>query len=96
MSKCYHYCFTYEFHFCRKNFITSIAYAQSKLAQTMFTKTLQEQFTERKLNITTTSVHPGVVNTDLFDTTWLRHVRWAIRWLFKVKCKFGKVFFKKN
>ncbi|XP_076175859.1 retinol dehydrogenase 11 [Ptiloglossa arizonensis] len=50
----------------KKKFITGRAYAQSKLAQEISTKTLQNLFHEKEYNVQVYSVHPGVIFTDLF------------------------------
>lgn len=52
-------------------YFTIMAYAQSKLAQMMFAITLQQRLEDRSLNVKTFSVHPGVVNTDLFKNTFI-------------------------
>lgn len=70
---------------CRKHFNSTRAYNQSKLAQAMFTKTLQEHFEEKKLPIMAFSVHPGIVNTDLFEHTYIkRYLSWVMQIFFKV------------
>ncbi|XP_015603425.1 dehydrogenase/reductase SDR family member on chromosome X [Cephus cinctus] len=68
----------------KEQFITSAAYAQSKLAQVMFTKSLQQLFTEKQLHIKTYAVHPGIVNTDLFNDTLLsKYFKWLLPLIFK-------------
>ena len=58
-----------QWHF-RKNYSPQRAYAQSKLAQMMFTITLNERMA--KQGVLALAVHPGVVATELFQ-----HVAWA-------------------
>jgi len=41
------------------------AYSHSKLSNILFSIELQRRFDERKINIVTCSLHPGVVNTEL-------------------------------
>ncbi|XP_012217294.1 dehydrogenase/reductase SDR family member on chromosome X-like [Linepithema humile] len=53
-------------------YFTITAYTQSKLAQVIFTVALQQFLKDRALNVETFSVHPGVVNTELFNHTYLR------------------------
>ena len=55
----------------QKNFVTGYAYAQSKLALTLFTKKLQELLKEQKYNVQIYAVHPGVVFTELFMHSYL-------------------------
>ncbi|KAK0076579.1 hypothetical protein PV325_005167 [Microctonus aethiopoides] len=52
-----------------KSFPTKKAYAQSKLAQVIFTRMLQQIFEKKKYPIKIYAVHPGIVNTDLFEHT---------------------------
>ncbi|KAK8387532.1 hypothetical protein O3P69_018221 [Scylla paramamosain] len=54
----------------KKNYSPQRAYAQSKLAQMMFTITLNERMA--KQGVLALAVHPGVVATELFQ-----HVTWA-------------------
>lgn len=49
-------------------------YSQSKLANILFTYELQKRLEERKSPVTANAVHPGVVNTDLFQ-----HIPWIMR-----------------
>lgn len=63
-------------------------YSQSKLANILFTYELQKRLEERESPVTANAVHPGVVNTDLFQ-----HIPWIMRmpqnvlayFLFKVR-----------
>ncbi|GFQ91461.1 hypothetical protein TNCT_18261 [Trichonephila clavata] len=47
------------------------AYIDSKLAQVMFTYSLQEYLKRKNLNVTVNCVHPGVVDTDLMTSVLL-------------------------
>ncbi|XP_059483326.1 retinol dehydrogenase 12-like [Neocloeon triangulifer] len=68
----------------KKNYVSSTAYGTSKLAQLMFTKSLQRSFDARGAPLQIHSVHPGVVNTDLFKGTYIdRMFPWMPRLLFK-------------
>ncbi|EFN84835.1 retinol dehydrogenase 12 [Harpegnathos saltator] len=60
---------------CRDKFVTQAVYAQSKLAQVIFTSTLQKCLTDRSLNVRIYSVHPGIVKTDLFNNSYLSKVK---------------------
>lgn len=59
------------------------AYNNSKLAQVMFTKHLQSMLVGQQLPVQTNSLHPGVVDTELFEHTASTSVGW-----------FKKIFFK--
>lgn len=61
---------TQHFVIFRKHYSPQNAYAQSKLAQLMFTITLNERMA--KQGVLALAVHPGVVATELFQ-----HVLWA-------------------
>lgn len=50
---------------CRKYYSKHRAYIESKLAQVMFTYSLQSFLDAENAYVTVNSVHPGVVNTDL-------------------------------
>lgn len=62
----------------RKTFISSAAYAQSKLAQIIFTKTLQDIAEKKNLPLRSYAVHPGIVNTDLFENSLLYKFKWLM------------------
>lgn len=73
---------TIDFNYIKSNseekFCTHASYGQSKLAQTMFTITLQRLLKNRSLNILAYSVHPGIVRTDLFKDTLLGSNKWLM------------------
>ncbi|CAH1393052.1 unnamed protein product [Nezara viridula] len=65
-------------------FITSKAYAQSKLAQILFTIHLEKFLRKSNSNVHVLSVHPGVVNTDIFNGTILKIIfPWVLHYLCK-------------
>lgn len=45
-------------------------YAQSKLAQVLFTMTLGKRMHAEGLPVTVNSIHPGIVNTQLYQRVW--------------------------
>ncbi|XP_014489388.1 PREDICTED: dehydrogenase/reductase SDR family member on chromosome X-like [Dinoponera quadriceps] len=55
---------------CKDYFVTQAAYAQSKLAQVIFTIVLQKLLVDRSLNVRVYSVHPGIVKTGIFSNTF--------------------------
>ncbi|XP_020287595.1 retinol dehydrogenase 12-like isoform X2 [Pseudomyrmex gracilis] len=56
---------------CSKNtYCRHLSYAESKLAQTVFTITLHKLLKNRSVNVQVYSVHPGIVRTDLFKNTF--------------------------
>uniref|UniRef100_A0A1B6MD48 Uncharacterized protein n=1 Tax=Graphocephala atropunctata TaxID=36148 RepID=A0A1B6MD48_9HEMI len=68
----------------KKHFITQAAYAQSKLAQIMFTQLLDRELRAIDSRVSVVAVHPGIVNTDIFDGTLMKTVMpWAPGLLFK-------------
>ncbi|XP_014277052.1 dehydrogenase/reductase SDR family member on chromosome X [Halyomorpha halys] len=65
-------------------FITSKAYAQSKLAQILFTIHLDKLLRKNNSNVHVFSVHPGVVNTDIFNGTILKIIfPWVLHYICK-------------
>lgn len=56
----------------RNQYIASAAYAQSKLAQVLFTNHLDKLLKKEEFPVQVHSVHPGLVNTGLFDGTYLK------------------------
>uniref|UniRef100_UPI00398F517E polyprenol dehydrogenase isoform X2 n=1 Tax=Pristiophorus japonicus TaxID=55135 RepID=UPI00398F517E len=59
------------------------AYAQSKLALVLFSYQLQQRLAAEGSHVTSNTVDPGVVNTDLYKhTSWLfRLCKWLTSWL---------------
>lgn len=52
---------------CRKHYYPGTAYSQSKLAQILFTRHLQTLLDAEKSHVQVNVVHPGIVDTDLFE-----------------------------
>lgn len=59
------------------------AYNNSKLAQVMFTKFLQTWLDNEQAPVQTHSLHPGVVDTELFEHTSSTSIGWFKRLMFK-------------
>ncbi|KAK7473508.1 hypothetical protein BaRGS_00035261 [Batillaria attramentaria] len=55
------------------------AYAASKLAILLYTKALSRRLGDQQSNVTVSAVHPGVVNTGLYQ-----HIHWTIAWAFHI------------
>lgn len=70
-------------HF-RKFYYPADAYNKSKLAQVLFTKSLEKIFADHELKIQSHSLHPGVVNTDLFEHSSTDYIPWMRKLFFKV------------
>ncbi|KYN06931.1 PREDICTED: dehydrogenase/reductase SDR family member on chromosome X-like isoform X2 [Cyphomyrmex costatus] len=70
--------FEYVNNFYKEIVCKHNSYAQSKLAQTMSTITLQKFFKDKSLNILVYAVHPGIVKTDLFKETILGWNKWIM------------------
>lgn len=69
-----YFCFFDRLWQCRfrNQYIPSAAYAQSKLAQVLFTVHLNNLMEEEGKHVQVHSVHPGIVNTELFNGTHLK------------------------
>lgn len=66
-----------------KGYITNAAYATSKLAQVMITKYYNNIL--KNTNVQVLAIHPGIVNTELFNGTLLKMVApWILRYICKV------------
>lgn len=75
--------------FFRNYYYPPEAYNNSKLAQVLFTKQLQKQLTEDQSRVQIHAVHPGVVDTELFNQTGASLIPWFNRIFFKVTmCKY--------
>lgn len=69
----------------REQYIPHAAYARSKLAQVMSTISLEAKMRERNSPVQVMAVHPGIVDTDLFDGTLLKVATpWILSKLSKV------------
>lgn len=68
----------------RSRYISSEAYAQSKLAQILFTNYLDALCKRNGYHVQLHSIHPGIVNTELFDGTNLKNLApWLPNLMFK-------------
>ncbi|XP_050582704.1 retinol dehydrogenase 12-like [Bombus affinis] len=67
----------------KRKFLTKSAYAQSKLAQEIFTKGLQHLLEEKQYYIQVYSVHPGIVYTELFIRTFIWKLKLLTRYFLK-------------
>lgn len=68
-----------------KSYYPADAYSQSKLAQILFSRHLDAKLKETGANVHSYAVHPGVVNTGLFDTTGIGSLPWFRALFFKVR-----------
>ncbi|KAI4501170.1 hypothetical protein M0802_003543 [Mischocyttarus mexicanus] len=85
ISSCAHYIGKLNFDDInlKKNYNTYLMYAQTKLAQIISTRYLQYLFKEKQLGIQVYAVHPGIVNTNLFDHTYLRRLKFLSKYIIK-------------
>lgn len=68
-----------------KDYYPPDAYNQSKLAQVLFTRHLQLQINQDEdCHVQIQAVHPGVVDTDLFQYSSLSYISWFKKLFFKV------------
>ena len=67
----------------KRKFLTKSAYAQSKLAQEIFTKGLQHLLEEKQYYVQVYSVHPGIVYTELFIRTFIWKLKLLTRYFLK-------------
>ncbi|CAG9809471.1 unnamed protein product [Chironomus riparius] len=68
---------------CKKFYYPADAYNKSKLAQVLFTKHLQVLLSQNGLKMQTNSLHPGVVDTDLFANSSTDYIPWFRTIMFK-------------
>ncbi|XP_037569231.1 dehydrogenase/reductase SDR family member on chromosome X homolog [Dermacentor silvarum] len=54
----------------RKRYSCYHGYTQSKLAQVLFTKSLAKRLQAKVIPVTVNCVHPGIVNTQLYQRVW--------------------------
>uniref|UniRef100_A0A182JCK3 Dehydrogenase with different specificities related to short-chain alcohol dehydrogenase n=1 Tax=Anopheles atroparvus TaxID=41427 RepID=A0A182JCK3_ANOAO len=66
-----------------KHYYPADAYNQSKLAQVLFAKHINLVFEEEGFPVLANSLHPGVVNTDLFEHSSTNYIPWIRTLLFK-------------
>jgi len=70
-----------------QGYITNAAYAKSKLAQIMLTKYYNKKLSNT--NVQVLAVHPGIVNTELFEGTLLKiTMPWVLKYVCKVNYNF--------
>ncbi|XP_045495410.1 retinol dehydrogenase 11 [Colias croceus] len=67
----------------KEHYDTTAAYAQSKLAQIMTARYMNSMFTDKDIPIRCYSVHPGIVDTDLFEHASFGKLPWARKLFFK-------------
>lgn len=75
----------YLYNNFRKQYIASAAYANSKLAQILFMAHLNRIAKNRVLPVQVHAVHPGVVNTEVYNGTYMKKLApFVPRLFFKV------------
>lgn len=67
----------------RKFYYSADAYCKSKLAQVLFTFHLNHLLEEKNIDVQTNCVHPGIVNTDIFENSMASYFPWITNVLFK-------------
>ncbi|XP_049874630.1 retinol dehydrogenase 11-like [Pectinophora gossypiella] len=68
----------------KEHYDTTAAYAQSKLAQLMSARYINHLLSEEGCRVKSYAVHPGIVDTDLFEKTLFRQMfPWAMKLFFK-------------
>ncbi|XP_068618756.1 retinol dehydrogenase 11-like [Battus philenor] len=67
----------------KEHYDTIAAYAQSKLAQVMTARYLNKLLESEDANVKFYSVHPGIVDTDLFEHTIFKNLPWLKKIFFK-------------
>lgn len=68
----------------KKQYVSFDAYATSKLAQVHFTTYLNRLLLADGMNVQVHAVHPGVVNTDLFENSFVKqYAEWFMKLMFK-------------
>ncbi|XP_026761035.2 retinol dehydrogenase 11-like [Galleria mellonella] len=68
----------------KEHYDTTAAYAQSKLAQLMTARYINKLLEQEGCPVKCYAVHPGIVNTDLFEKTLFKKAfPWAMRIFFK-------------
>lgn len=68
---------------CSKYYYPGTAYSQSKLAQILFTRHLQRVLDAEKAHVQVNVVHPGIVDTDLFEHSATTSVPFMKKLFFK-------------
>lgn len=72
-----------SFSICSKYYYPGTAYSQSKLAQILFTRHLQRVVDAEKAHVQVHVVHPGIVDTELFEHSATTSVPFMKKLLFK-------------
>ncbi|XP_047504282.1 retinol dehydrogenase 11-like [Pieris napi] len=67
----------------KEHYDTTAAYAQSKLAQLMTARYVNSLLEDKDVPVKCYSVHPGIVDTDLFEHSNFGKLPWARRLFFK-------------
>lgn len=71
-----------------EHYDTTAAYAQSKLAQLMSSRYINKLLEDEGCLVKSYAVHPGIVDTDLFDKTMFKKAfPWAMKLFFKTPTK---------
>ncbi|XP_065226593.1 retinol dehydrogenase 12-like isoform X2 [Planococcus citri] len=70
--------------YMKKNYIEQAAYSQSKMCQLMFTKYFNKYLRKLDTGIQVIAVHPGVVDTEIFNGTL---VKMTAPWALHLFCK---------
>jgi NAD(P)-dependent dehydrogenase (short-subunit alcohol dehydrogenase family) len=78
------------FNFCRHHYYAAEAYNQSKLAQVLTSKHMNKFLQNEGAKVQTHSLHPGVVDTDLFENTSTTYIPWFRKIFFKVRSHLQK------
>ena len=70
---------------CRSFYSKTGAYAKSKAAQIMFTKTLDERLLTADKPVHVYAIHPGFIRSNLYTQTWYaKFVTLTMGFMFKV------------
>ncbi|XP_049874629.1 dehydrogenase/reductase SDR family member on chromosome X-like [Pectinophora gossypiella] len=68
----------------KEHYDTIAAYCQSKLAQLLSTRYINQLLSKEGCRVKSYAVHPGVVDTDLFENTLLKQIfPWILKLFFK-------------
>lgn len=89
VSSCAHYVGKIEYDdFNNHNYYHSgKAYCDSKFAQVLFTRRLNQLCKENNWKVQSNAPHPGVVNTEIFQNTLIGSLKFLRKLLFKVNLK---------
>jgi NAD(P)-dependent dehydrogenase (short-subunit alcohol dehydrogenase family) len=86
ISSCAHYAgeIDYNNFNCHEYYYEGRAYCNSKLAQVMFSRHLNEICNENNWNVEVFSCHPGVVNTGIFENSLIGSLNFLRKIIMKV------------